>query len=323
VGPEDLEIVGRFPGEAIYRMTASRDGHLFISTLSGRVYRSALGGGEPWLLTGELPSSRFGDAPLLTVFPAHKGMFFAIARSRTFRWREGEAIREDTTAMSDRWVDCGDYLTDLQFSSGWARSESEAYAAGYGRVLRFDGHTWTLEPTPLVPIETSACEGGQGNQNMEIGGGTNGDIYAGGADFLRRGPDGRWASVDPPPVGPTSRAYVSGVAELRDGALVAFSVYDSSAQRSHLSFWRLEPQGWRKVATAPRRMSQALYGSGDSGDLAVFWRWDHEQVAIIRGNRVRDVAVRGFDFRGAVAAAGSVFTAGTLNGTAMVARLPF
>lgn len=269
----------RLTGEGIHAIASAPDGAVFVSTSSGSVYRRMPRGRE-WTRIGTAQSGSGGPARLSIHAFSARG-FVATEFSRIYRWREGEPVREEKTALSDSTAGCGDFTADVWMNAVWGTEDDTYVAAGHGNVLHYRDGRWRLERTPLTDVQPDLCYESYESDLTAIGG-ADGWVYAAGRRIVRSRGDGRWQEVRGPGRGDTAAA-IGGIASADGGMLFAASLW-----RGH---YRAEPDSAAAHSGGPA----AFFSSGGIWLLTVRGRRVHAWWPKDGRTRLRGAAPAGTD----------------------------
>ena len=155
VGPDDWDVLFEIRNEAIATVAASPDGALFIATTEA-VYRYIPADNGTFERLMPAP----GYFPQFLAAPSRRVVYHVTTGdSAVSRWEEGMGRTQILLPPLEPWMTCGDDC--IQFNLAvfalWARSETEAFAAGdYGVVVSITGTTARLEPTPMLEFARGA-----------------------------------------------------------------------------------------------------------------------------------------------------------------------
>lgn len=315
----------RLPDEQIYMIASAPDGAVFVSTFQGSVYRRMPGGGA-WTRVAAAPRDAANPVSIFWIHPFSARGFVGTHASRVYRWREGQALREEKTVLSDSAARCGHASAGLMLQAAWG-TEDDTYVVGErGNVLHYRGGRWQLERTPLTDAEPDRCEGFAAT-DLEAVGGADGWVYAAGRRIVRSRGDGRWEEV-PGPVRDT--AAVVGAIAGHDGRLL-FAVPRRSADpgaegRMEIGFHQPGARAgtWTEVARSPWPFRGVQAATAHEGGPAVFVAMDNGRIIVLDGGRVRAYwpeEGRRPDVRGAVPAGRDVLLAVNDSLTGLVVRL--
>lgn len=316
------DVLLTLPDEMIYEIASAADGTVFVSTFGSDVYRR-LPGDTAWTRIIDLAPAAEGQGPMLSIHPYSRGSFIALDGWRIYRWREGQALRQEKTEVSAASARCGDFTARLLLWAAWGREDDTYVVGDHGTVLHYRNGAWRMEPNPLRAESPSMCYESLPTDLMAVGG-ADGWVYAAGRQVMRSRGDGVWEKVTPPGAGDS--LSIGAIASERGGMLFAAAPLGDARIPQPLRFYRRgRREGeWRGVALMPPAASPGMHkASAHPGGPSVFFSWEG-RVAVVRGGAVRSYyappgRVR---LRGAVPAGRDVLVAANDSVTGMVVRLP-
>ncbi|MBB4634817.1 hypothetical protein [Longimicrobium terrae] len=320
----DGDVVWRLPDDTPYALAASPDGALFLSTMTGAVYRGESGGSD-WLKIAQVVPADFGS-PHLQLQAFSRSSFFAVAGSRVYQWTEGGSLREHDIPTADSTEFCSDYTATVQLRDMWGRDERDVYVVGtHGTILHYDGASWTLELHPLHARALSLCEASLGTDLHVVGGDAAG-VYAAGSSFIRKSHAGRWEEM-PRPEGEQTSGLISAVVALPGGVLYAGGDFQRFGDEPPYRFadparlFRLRAGRWDVLTPRLQSVHALRGGSAQLDGQALFWN-EHGDIVIVRDRSVRLFRVSEIGrLRGAVLNGRDLYITASAGDTAVVVRL--
>jgi hypothetical protein len=313
----------RLPDDNIYTLASAPDGSVFVSTFGGHVYRR-MPRAHAWTRVASVGPDPLGAPTLLTLHPFSARGFVGMHFSRIYRWREGEPLREEKTALSDSTTFCGDFHSRVTLHAAWG-TEDDTYVVGdKGNVLHYRRGAWRLERNPLTDGQPDLC---YRSFPVDLGavGGADGWVYAAASHVIRSRGDGRWEEV-PLPAG---SAVITSIAH-HEGALL-FAVprlSDESRAKARMQFRFYRPGrragDWAEAARSPWPVPILESGTAHPGGPAVFFGMVGGRIVVLEDGRARAWwhAVPGVRLRGAVPSGRDVLVALNAGETGIVVRLP-
>lgn len=298
------DIMLSVPGARITAFTMTPDETLIAAGPSG-AWRYRIGRDTAWRAESVM------NATPIKLFAPSADTVFALVQYGTGVYRrvlqaEWEFMPLPAPPITD--------ATPPKLMSIWGRNGSDVYVGGdRAGLYRYDGRTWAYESSPLAAYAGSVGDSLLMAQVFALGGDSL-HVYAAGFGVMRRD-GGTWTMLRTP-TGRPGECVVTAIAVQPQRTLFAGI--------PNRCLFSLSGHDWRDMSELLRTLLQEdVYDGRAQGDgSALMWTYSGTIVEFSAAGKPRLYRLPRFqEFRSALATAEYIYVGGTLNDTAIVARI--